>query len=64
MSTEEIKLSRAVLDAVLYLLSRMEFSQEEGSIELDVSAPMRRLMDDQSVYEEWLTGDYLYMKAD
>jgi hypothetical protein len=56
---EEIKLKRAILDAVMYLLAGMAgtFSQEESSIELNIDEAIKSLMEAQKVYAEWLKED-------
>jgi hypothetical protein len=51
---EEIRLKRTILDAVLFLLSRMEFSQEEGSIELGILKAITILQEVREVYTGWL----------
>jgi hypothetical protein len=51
---EEIRLKRTILDAVVFLLSRMEFSQEEGNIELDIMKAITILQGVREVYTGWL----------
>ena len=51
---EEIRLKRTFLDAVGFLLSRMEFSSEEGSIELDIMKAITILQGVREVYTDWL----------
>ena len=51
---KEIMLKKAVLDSVIMLLSAMEFSQEELSIEEDVLIAIDSLKDAEVVYCKWL----------
>ena len=53
--SEEIKLKKTILDAVLSLLSGMEFSQEEGSIELEIMEAKKRIQDARAVYASWIS---------
>jgi hypothetical protein len=57
MSKEEMKLMRLILDAILYQLSGLEFSQEEASIEMDVTVAIKKLQDARTVYNDWLEED-------
>jgi hypothetical protein len=56
MPKEEMKLKRLFLDAVLYQLSGLEFSQEESSIEIDVTVAIKKLQDARTVYNDLLEG--------
>ena len=53
-----MKLRRLILDAILYQLSGLEFSQEEASIEMDVTVAIKKLQDARTVY--WLEENIEY----
>jgi hypothetical protein len=55
---QEIKLKNAVLDSVIMLLSAMEFSQKELTVEEDVLIAIDSLKDAAAVYSEWSGGSY------
>ena len=55
---QEVKLKKAVLDSVIMLLSAMEFSQGELTVEEDVLIAIDSLKDATAVYSEWSGGIY------
>jgi hypothetical protein len=55
---QEVKLKKAILDSVIMLLSAMEFSQGELTVEEDVLIAIDSLKDAAAVYSEWSGGIY------
>jgi len=49
---QEIKLKKSILDSVIMLLSAMEFSQEELTVQEDVLIAIDSLKDAAAVYRE------------
>ena len=55
---QEVKLKKSILESVIMLLSAMEFSHEELTIEEDVLIAIDSLKDAVAVYREWSGGSY------
>jgi hypothetical protein len=49
---QEVKLKKGILDSVIMLLSAMEFSQEELTVQEDVLIAIDSLKDAAAVYRE------------